>query len=190
MTATWMRKIAEVAPDKHAFFLKTAAEVRESPFRDEIVEELDGIMKKANQGMPGMPWGNMAKGVGAAVGSSIAISLAGDMYDSLKRGITKGRNYKAMMKANPDLGEHDAKQVQKVFSTLHRFNPEFSSDPNVAGAFVKKQVGLESFDPQMLTQLVGARKNLSDVRRLPNPLRMDQWGGDSGSKKKPGEPHP
>ena len=171
-TAAMMQKVAQVAPEKFAFLAKTAAEIRKSPFRDEIVAELDGIVKKAGQGFMQGGWGTAAKGIGAAVGTSIAISLAGDMFDATKRGIFKSRNYRAMMKGNPELAEHDAKQVQRAFSTLHRFNPEFSGDPNVAGAFVRKQVELNSFDPQMLTNLVGARKNLSDIKKLPTVGKM------------------
>jgi hypothetical protein len=174
MSSVLMQKVAQVAPEKYDFFIKTAAEVRESPFRDEILAELDHIIKTANQPFMQSAWGNAAKGIGAAVGTSIAVSVAGDMFDSLKRGITKSRNYKAMMKGNPDLAEEDAKQVQSAFATLHRFNPEFSSDPNVSGAFVKKQIGLTGFDPQMLTTLVGARKNLSDIKKLPT-MNRNPW---------------
>ncbi len=188
MSTVLMQKVAQVAPEKYNFFLKTAAEVRESPFRDEIVSELNHIIKRANQGFMQGPWGTAGKAIGTAVGTSIAVSLAGDMFDSLKRGITKGRNYRAMMKANPDLAEHDAKEVQTAFSTLHRFNPEFSGDPSVAGTLVKHQLKMDGGpNLQSLTSMIGARKHIHDVKRLPNPLRMDEYFASKKDKQGPAQ---
>jgi hypothetical protein len=171
-TEQLMEKIAEVAPEQLSFLVKSADEVKSSPFRDEILLELDGIVKHAGMGgaMAGR-FGNAMAGIGASVGAGIAYSLAGDLYDAARRGITKSRNYKNMMQDNPDLENLPAKNVQQAFSALHRFNPEFASDPTVAGSFVRRQATLEEFDPQMLTQLVGARKNLVDTKKLPIPGR-------------------
>lgn len=174
-----MQKVAEVAPKHHAFLTKTAEEVKSSPFKDEITTELDGLMKKAFQ-MPG--WASQGlqtagKGliggagmVGGAVAAGIAYALAGDMYDAAKRGITKTRNYQSMLSQNPDLKQMPAKQVQQAFSVLHHFNPEFASDPTVAGAWVKRQAtyGEDAFgNSQELGQLISSRKNLSDAKKLP-----------------------
>lgn len=169
-----MNKVAEVAPAKFAFFIKTAEEVKESPFREEIVGALGTIMEKAAFSMNemGKSFGNVAGGIGATVATGIAYSLAGDMFDALKRGITKSRNYKAMLNANPDLKELPAQDVQKAFSALHRFNPDFASEPTVAGSFVRRSATLQEFDPKMLTELVGARKNLSDLKKLPMPGKL------------------
>lgn len=171
-----MQKVAEVAPKHHEFLLKTAEEVKTSPYKDEITEELDGLMKKAFQ-MPG--WAsNMGKSmaggagmVGGAVAAGIAYALAGDMYDAAKRGITKSRNYQQMMAANPDLKQLPAQSVQKAFSVLHRFNPEFASDPTVAGAWVKSrsQFGEDAYaNVQDMGQLISSRKNLMDAKKLPS----------------------
>lgn len=183
-TAELMKKVAEVAPDKYAFILKTAAEVRQSPFREEIVADLERLVKKAGflsalKGAAGPIGGAMGAGaaaVGGAVAGGIAFSLAGDMYDSLKRGITKGRNYRAMMQENPDLADLPAKNVQRSFATLHRFNPEFSSDPTVAGSFVRRQAAFaeEGVEPRQLSDLVNARKSIGDARRLPQVPQMPQ----------------
>jgi hypothetical protein len=172
-----MQKISQVAPDKYSFILKTAAEIRESPFRDEIVGHLDALIKKANMMAPpgmGARFGNALAGVGAMAATGIAYSLAGDMYDAAKRGITKSRDYKAMLKENPDLHEMPAKDIQKAFSTLHRFNPEFAGDPMVAGSFVRQRANLPGgeFDAQMLTSLVGSHKNLADTKKLPVPGKL------------------
>ena len=156
---------------------ETQGEVRESPFRDEIVERLGGILKTAGFGESqgfGQVARNAALGAGLAVGAGIAHSLAGDIYDALKRGITKGRNYQSMMQAkgNEDLGQHPAHRVSEVFGTLHTFNPDFAGDPHVAGSFVRQQLTLAGdhgqVDLHSLTNLVAARKNLSDVKKLPS----------------------
>ncbi len=183
-----MEKVAEVAPQQHQFLLKTAEEVKASPFKDEITSELDGLMKKAFQ-MPGWATGagksfaTGAAGVGGAVAAGIAYALAGDMYDAAKRGITKSRNYRDMLDANPDLKQFDAKTVQKSFSVLHRLNPEFASDPTIAGSWVKRQAtfGEDTLgDANSLKQLVDARKGLHDVRRLPSVPSMPGGKKDAG----------
>jgi hypothetical protein len=170
-----MQQIAELAPDKHAFLVKTAGEVRESPFRDEILGQLDVIVKKAQAIAPPSMlrrFGNAAGGVAAMAATGIAYSLAGDMYDAVRRGISKSRNYRVMMRENPDLKDMPAKNVQKAFSTLHRFNPEFAGDPTVAGSFVRRQAQFPEFDTNQLANLVGARKNLSDLKKLPVPSKL------------------
>lgn len=176
-----MQKVAQVAPVKYGFIMKTASEVRQSPFRDEIVENLNTLIKKANQSFMsrvGGAIGPAAAGIGATVATGIAYNLAGDMFDSVKRGITKSRGYKAMLRENPDLAEHPAKSVQKVYSTLHRFNPDFAMDPTVAGSFVRRQVALGEFDTKMLTEAISARKNLEGVTNLPLPGRLPWESSD------------
>jgi hypothetical protein len=191
-----MRKVAQVAPTQYSFFLKTASEVKESPFRDEIVGELDSLIKKAMdlsmlRGPAKSMGTGLAQGAGAvagAAGMGIAYSLAGDMYDSLKRGLTKSRDYKNMLMANPDLRKEPAAEVQKAFSVLHRFNPEFASDPTVAGAFVRKNVNYPdaswAAEMPMLSSLTQSRKNISDTHKLPNVPQVPDFGGRSLEHKK------
>ena len=64
-----------------------------------------------------------------------------------------------------------AKSVQSAFSTLHRFNPDFASDPMVAGSFVRRQAQFQGgeFDANTLSSLVSARSNLSNMKKLPIP---------------------
>lgn len=194
-----MQKIAEVAPRHYDFLMKTANEVKQSPFREEIVQELDGLIKKAGM-FDALKGGaqTVGKGVGAlgaaagiAAAGGIAMSLAGDMYEAAKRGITKSRNYKSMMEANPTLAEMPAKDVQKAFSVLHRFNPEFSADPTVSGAWVTRQVQMTSggndvayANMQELSGLVGARKTIQDTKKL-NPFSAPKKG-DKGDRGLPG----
>lgn len=184
-----MHKVAQAAPKHYAFLVKTSGEINASPFREEILDEMNTFIKRA------MNWGAVRGGlsagagvvgkgalalggaVGAAAAGGIALALAGDMYDAAKRGITKGRNYTAMMQANPHLQKMPAKEVQKAFSVLHRFNPEFASDPTVAGAWVKSRVSLGADelygDTTMLKSLVDSRKNLTDVKRI-SPFKLER----------------
>lgn len=172
-TRELMEKVAQTDPEFLKVVEASRDEVKESPFRDEIVGSMDGILKTA--GFGGGTMGSLGKGalaLGGAVGAGIAHSLAGDLYDALKRGLTKTRNYKAMVEANPDLHDRAAKDVQNAFSTLHTFNPDFAADPHVAGSYVRQQLTLAGDSGQVdlhtLTSLVGARKNLSDVKKLPS----------------------
>lgn len=175
-----IEKLAEIAPRHYAFLVKTAEEIKDSPFKDDILSELDVLVKKAFNlpKMPNMSWaapaakavGMSALGVAGAAGAGIAYALAGDMYDAAKRGLTKTRNYKNMLEANPDLKQLPAKNVQKAFSVLHRLNPEFSGDPTISGAWVKRQstFGEDAFgDAAGLKSLIDSRKSLTDLRRLP-----------------------
>lgn len=179
-----MQKVAQVAPRHYEFLMKTASVINASPFREEVLDEMNTLVKKA------MNWGAIKGGlragagvtgkgalalggaVGAAAAGGIALALAGDMYDAAKRGITKGRDYTAMMQANPHLQNMPAKEVQKAFSVLHRFNPEFAGDPTVAGAWVGRQVNVTSMQPDeyanlnTLKPLIDARKNLADSKKI------------------------
>jgi len=54
-----MEKVAEVAPETYDFIMQTRGEISESPWKDEFLEEFDGILKKA-----AMDW----KSIGSSVG--------------------------------------------------------------------------------------------------------------------------
>lgn len=186
-----MQKLAQVAPRHYKFLVKTAGEVNVSPFRTEVIDEMDTLIKKAmnwgaakgglRSGAGAIGRGAMTLGgaVGAAAVGGIALALAGDLYDAAKRGITKGRDYTAMMQANPHLQKMPAKEVQKAFSVLHRFNPEFAGDPTVSGAWVGRQVNVTSMQPDeyanlnTLKPLIDARKNLADTKKIA-PFKLDK----------------
>lgn len=194
-----MQKVAEVAPKHYAFLLKTASEVKESPYKEEITTELDRLVKlamnfagmggaaKAGLGAMGRGAGQLGMAVGGAAVGGIALALAGDMYAAAKRGITKTRNYKNMLDANPDLKQLPAKNVQNAFSVLHRLNPEFSGDPHIAGAWVKKQslYSEDGFgDVTMLKGLVDTHKNMQDSNKLMSFPKMEGGRGGFGHKEK------
>ncbi len=178
MNTAIMEKVAESDPDTYQFLISTAPAVQTSPFKDEIVGELDGIMKQA-----GMVGGIGAQ-MGVNIGSGIAMALAGDMYNAVKRGITKSTYYRAMLDENPDLKKMDAKDVQNAFSTLHQFNPDFASNPHVAGAFVRKNAQFPEFDATQLNNLVSSHKSISDTKKLPSShIDLGHFQGSDPSEK-------
>lgn len=189
-----MEKVAEVAPDHFEFLVSTAQEIRNSPFRHEIASEMDDIIKiaEAAQEKLAIDFGGVARGMGSAaksmmghpaplfiastVAGGVALSLAGDLYDAARRGLTKSRHWSAMLEANPDLADRakEDPNVQVMFNTLHRFNPEFSGDPHVAASFVKAQ--LEYPDdvgiPQNLVKAHNEIRSSSGIRPIPGmPLK-------------------
>ncbi len=184
-----MQKVAEVAPRQYHYVIGSAQEIGQGPFRDEVLEELDTIVKTASG--PGLMGrlGNAAAGVGATMATGIALSLAGDLFDATKRGLTKTRNYRKMMEANPDLDELPATEVQKVFNVLHRFNPDFASEPTVAGHFVRNHAKIEGTgmgDQRLLGDLVKSRNELNNTRSLRtiNQPWKSPGGGDEKMNKR------
>lgn len=173
--------IPQVAPEYHALLVKTAAAIDDDPYRAEILGEMDAIVKKAEAKLyltktagPKVMrnWKEIAKGTGAAFGvmtaGGIAMALAGDLYESAKRGLTRGRDYKNMLKANPDLARaSNAVKAKAHFSTLHRFNPEFAKDPNIAGTFVRNAIDVPGSELASAKDLVKARADMQKPRELP-----------------------
>lgn len=180
-----MEKVAELAPDKYDFIVQGIAEIKDGPFRDEAMEEQDAIIKQAQLnweqvGSSAMRGGlSLSKGIAATALGGIGLALAGDAYDATRRAVHKTRNYKRMLASNPDLREKPATQVQSIFSTLHRFNPEFSADPAVAGSFVRQHVELALGENGVgvgldtAKSLVDSRKSLNEGRRLQTPKLLD-----------------
>jgi len=184
-----LEKVAEVRPDAYAMLEKAATELNGTPFYDELVAETQAIVKKASAmdvvrraGGYARQAGEALKGpanalkgpatwLGGAAGGALALSAAGDLYDAAKRGLTKGRNFSTMMKSNPDLADADPEQVKSVFSTLHRFNPEFSADPSVAGQFVRQGLSYGT-DLDTVGKLTQTRKNVQDARAIRPLPRM------------------
>lgn len=188
-----MQKVAEVAPSHYAFLLKTAGEIRRSPFRDEIADEMNGIIRAAEESQEkiGMEFGAFASGIsdaaqafgrqpltkyiGSTVAAGVALSLAGDLYEAARRGLTKSRHWSNMLNQNPDLAEQSKSDpmVKTVFNTLHRFNPEFSGDPHVAASFVKAQLEFPD-DVSIPQNLVKSRSEIRNAGglRVPGGIQL------------------
>jgi hypothetical protein len=80
---------------------------------------------------------------------------------ALKSKIDKARGYKAMLEESPHLKEFDPNLTQTIFSTLHRFNPAYASDPFVAAQFVRTVAEQERMDLGALNNIVNAHKSMT-----------------------------
>ena len=54
----------------------------------------------------------------------------------------------------------DARMVQRHFDTLHKFNPEYASDPMVAGTYVQSSLDYARPNIETLNNVVKARADL------------------------------
>ncbi len=180
-----MEKVAEVAPDIFLFLENAAHEIKQGPFLNETVAEMDHIIKTAESYVEktALSLGGIGKGlmhagsemaanpaaryVGATIAGGVALSLAGDLYEAARRGLTKSRHWSAMLEMNPDLAARSKSDpaVKTMFDTLHRFNPEFASDPHVAANFVNAQLEFPS-DVGIVQGLVKSRNDIRNATGL------------------------
>lgn len=123
-----------------------------------------GFMGTVRHALPQMAAGALVSAAGGAM-LAAGSSAAGAIRDSIMR----SRSYKAMMDGNPHLANHDAKEVQRAFGTLHKFNPQYASDPTVAGSFVQSALEGERFDIGALNNIVMARKNMAESNKQQRP---------------------
>lgn len=106
--------------------------------KEEETEKKAGIgelLSKAKQ-----PAFNAAVGattMGALTAGTAAMSFgAKKLYDA----ITKKRDFRQMLEANPDLHEHlekDPKFFNQAYSSLRSVNPQFASEPMIAGHYMR-----------------------------------------------------
>ena len=83
-------------------------------------------------------------GAGAAALGAGAIAAVGMAGHAIYDAATKSRDFKNMLAENDDVAEmhqNDPRTINRMFSTLRTFAPEFSSDPTVAGAYMRQMVG-------------------------------------------------
>jgi hypothetical protein len=107
-----------------------------------------------------------------ALGAAGALAVGGAVVGAqrLYEAATKARDFRAMLEANPDLvqkHEENPRLFNQMFTTLRSFNPSFSSDPVVAGGYIRKMVE----EPTSAAGLVTDALSFRDKTR--NPL-VDQ----------------
>lgn len=105
---------------------------------------------------------SFAAGSGAIAG---VMSAAAKMYDAA----TKKRDFDAMMEANPHLGVHQSRDPEgfnRLYTSLRKMNPEFSSDPLIAGSYMFQ--GMEGPAETRGLAAVRARGDASSLR--PGPV--------------------
>lgn len=115
-----------------------------------------------------------ATGQGIGGAAAAALIAAGGYgvskgFGAIKERITKPRDYKAMLGANPVLSKYDAGQVQMVYNSLRSQSPSMAKDPLIAGSFVHKTLNLSPeegpfVDPQTVKILAETQRNLDQVR--------------------------
>ena len=126
-------------------------------------------------------------GVGVTLAAGLATSIATDLYDAAKRGLTRSSNFKRIMSANPDLKNYDQKRLRSSFDTLHRYGPEFTADPLMGGSLLKAMAGLDGHEYTVIKDVINSRKGFLDAKaRQYQPTRVDGFRmGPSSKGKKP-----
>lgn len=112
--------------------------------------------------------GQALKYTAAATGLGMAAQAGSQLVrkgvDVIHSALTKSKHYKAMVDANPELKDLPAEKVQMAFDTLHKFNPDFASDPMVAGEYVYHAAEQGGYPMKEISGIVSARKALLDIR--------------------------
>lgn len=146
---------------------------------EEVKANFAFITGKAEEGVktaaPNL--GRFGMAVGATVAAGLGSAIASDLYDEMKRGMSRGRNFKNIMNANPDLIKaYDKSQLRSSFNVVHRYAPEFTADPMMGGALLKSLTEMPQSEHQVIEKLINARKNLIEAKRKqfsPSSFRAD-----------------
>jgi hypothetical protein len=146
-------------------------------FAHEQMEAYDTKVKTAAHGGGGLGGhaystiGSAARaigtGIGAGIGASLLSSISSDIYDAARRGLTKSRNYKRIVKENPELEQkYDKADLKKAFTTLHRYAPEFTADPSLGGQLLSALASTASTMGGFATvkELINSRKSLIEAK--------------------------
>jgi hypothetical protein len=173
------REVLEIADQAdHETMVKVAVAMslvqKESPeFVEEIAAELDAIVAHTQDGVQKLAgvadkalMGAAVLGTGAAM--TLGGSVAADLYDAARRGLTKSRNFRRIMIANPDLDKkvNDPKRLKAAYTTLHRYAPDMTSDPMLGGAILSVMGRMEpELLPDYMERLIKTRGTLTDVKR-------------------------
>ena len=110
-------------------------------------------------------WADWGKGLAAMGASTLAGSIASDLYDVAKRGLTASSNFKRIVDSNEQLGAYEKKDVKKAFDTLHRFAPEFTADPSIGGQIIHRMMETPHDQHNIVKDFLAARNNLRNVRK-------------------------
>jgi hypothetical protein len=143
-----------------------------------------GLMGAIGKGLDS----KVGRGIGAGIGTALLSSIATDLYDAATRKLTKASRYKAIVRQNPELlTKFTPAELQKSFSTLHGYAPEFTSDPQLGaqllGAMAETAGTMGQFST--LKDLINSRKTLNETRRRSFEPRFQfgpRKGGGEGDK--------
>lgn len=106
-------------------------------------------------------------GLGVAGGGAL-VGAAINKGKSIVQDLHKATYYKEMLDANPGLQDEavNAKEVQRHFNTLFKFNPNYASDPVVAGSYVRNALDYARPNIDTINNIVNARKNIVQTSSL------------------------
>lgn len=114
-----------------------------------------------------------AIGVAASVGAGLLSSLATDLHEAAKRGLTKGRNWKRIMEAHPNMREEVAfpERIKPAFNTLHHYAPDLMSDPLVGGSMLRALANQPHGNEHgFIKTVLDTRKSYADSRGKNFPM--------------------
>lgn len=156
----------------------------QSEFAAELAEDISTITNVTLEKTAGLGDAALkaALGAGAAVGVGVAGAVAGDLYDAAKRGLTKGNNLKRILVNNPELQRGDRKALVRSFNTLHRYAPEFTSDPMLGGQILNRMIELPNDQLALVKDLITSRKTLAESKK--NQFALGKIDLKSGGRDK------
>ena len=132
-------------------------EAKASPQFMEAAKEklaLNPFLKKTLQTL-----GSGAVFAAGVTGGAMGVHMISDRIQGRRQSLEKAKHFKDMVAANPDLqgADVDSRMMQRHFDTLHKFNPEYASDPMIAGTYVHNSLAYARPNIETLNNVVKAR---------------------------------
>ena len=140
---------------------------------------MEALNGEGGKGLAHTIGGGVAKGA-LGVAGGLAVAGAGMAAQKAYDAVTKTRDFRAMLDANPDLAakhQESPRLFNQMFSTLRTMNPSFSREPIVAGAYMRQMVGDEEHAGATAVEALEHRD------KMRSPL-MAAFSGGGGKKKK------
>jgi hypothetical protein len=131
---------------------------------------------------------NMAKGVvGAGAGALAAGAIAGigAGAHALHDAITKSRDFRSMLQENEDVAQMHAekpRELNRMFSTLRTFAPQFTSDPMVAGAYMRQMMNSPEGVNGFMANALDAHKKITSTGSVGQEMLAGAKRGIGGAK--------
>jgi hypothetical protein len=145
-----------------------------------MTNPLDEYLQEKNGGRFTEQMPNAMANAGANAVIGLGAAAAGVAATKIYQAVTKRRDFRNMMEANGDLHEEyqrDPKLFNQMFSTLRHFSPQFSSDPMVAGTYMRQMVQSPLTAGGVAIQALGAH---SDIGKNRNPFVQKSLEGAAG----------
>ena len=105
---------------------------------------------------------NLGAGAAQAVGG-LAVMTAASAAQKALQSIRKKRQFEEMMEVNPDLHAQQAEDPMKFnahYNSFRRLNPEFASDPVLAGTILRKMNAYPETAGSVLIESFKGRKDM------------------------------